>query len=130
MNDVDSNATLAEMVTWLARCDTLPADVEAKARLLLLDTLGCLLAGLRHPEVQKFGQALCVAFPGDTTWPTSDIGLGPAGMAALGAAAACWDEACEGNSSAHGRPGLPVVPALLALTAARDTSLADILVAL
>ena len=127
---IDSTSTLADAATWLAQCDTLPADVEAKARLLLLDTLGCLLAGLLHPEVLKFGQALRLAFPGDTAWPTSDIKLGPAGIAALGAAAACWDEACEGNSSAHGRPGLPVVPSLLALTATQDSTLSDLLMAL
>jgi 2-methylcitrate dehydratase PrpD len=127
---IERNATLAEAVSWLARCASLPADVEAKARLLLLDTFGCLLAGLRHPEAQQLGRALRLAFPGDVAWPGSDIRLGPAGCAALGAAAACWDEACEGNASAHGRPGLPVVPALLALTANRDTTLADLLLAL
>lgn len=121
---------MADATVWLTRCDTLPADVEAKARLLLLDTLGCLIAGLNHRDVKKFGQALRVAFPGDVAWPASDITLGPAGAAALGAAAACWDEACEGNASAHGRPGLPVVPALLALIATRDTSLGDLLLAL
>ncbi|MBX9847635.1 MAG: MmgE/PrpD family protein [Xanthobacteraceae bacterium] len=108
----------------------MPRDVEAKARLLLLDTLGCLLAGLTHPEVRKFGQALRLAFPGDVAWPASDIRLGPAGAAALGAAAACWDEACEGNASSHGRPGLPVAPALLALAASRETTLAELLLAL
>jgi len=126
----ERDSTLADAVSWLTRCGTLPADVEAKARLLLLDTLGCLLAGLRHPEVQQFGRALRLAFPGDVAWPRSDIRLGPAGSAALGAAAACWDEACEGHASAHGRPGLPVVPALLALSANRDTGLADLLLAL
>jgi len=126
----DSGATLEETVDWLARCDALPPDVEAKARLLLLDTFGCLLAGLQHPDVQKFSQALRVAFPGDAAWPSSDAKLGPAGLAALGAAAACWDEACEGNASSHGRPGLPVVPALLALASTREVSLGEILVAL
>src|SRR5882724_9381377 len=130
MSGPDAKPTLVEAVTWLSSCDTLPRDVEDKARLLLLDTFGCLLAGLRHPEVRKFGQALRLAFPGDAAWPASDIKLGPAGSAALGAAAACWDEACEGHASAHGRPGLPVVPALLALSANRDTGLADLLLAL
>ena len=125
-----STSTLEEAAAWLTQCDALPADVEAKTRLLLLDTLGCLLAGLRHSEVKQFGRALRLAFPGDTAWPASDINLGPAGLAALGAAAACWDEACEGNSSAHGRPGLPVVPALLALTTSRGTSFGDLLLAL
>jgi len=121
---------LADATAWLVRCDALPADVEAKARLLLLDTLGCLLAGLNHPDVKAFGRALRVAFPGDVAWPASDIQLAPAASGALGAAAACWDEACEGNASAHGRPGLPVVPALLALAATRNATLGELLLAL
>jgi 2-methylcitrate dehydratase PrpD len=130
MDSPGSKPTLAEAVTWLSRCDALPRDVEAKARLLLLDTFGCLLAGLLHPDVRKFGQALRLPFPGDAAWPTSDVKLGPAGLAALGAAAACWDEACEGHAPSHGRPGLPVVPALLALAASRPTTLGDLLLAL
>ena len=74
-------ATFADRVSWLARCDALPADVEAKARLLLLDTLGCLIAGLRHAEVCQFGHALVSAFPGTIAWPGSDIRLSPAGAA-------------------------------------------------
>jgi len=127
---VEADPTLGPAVAWLADCKSLPADVEAKARLLLLDTMGCLLAGLRHREVQQFGRALQFAFPGLSAWPTSDIALAPAGLAALGAAAACWDEACEGHSAAHGRPGLPVVPALLALSAGQHTTLGDLLLAL
>jgi 2-methylcitrate dehydratase PrpD len=127
---VEHEPTLATTVRWLAGVASLPADVEAKARLLLLDTLGCLIAGLRHPEVRQLGRALQPAFPGDVAWSGSEIALGPAGAAALGGAAACWDEACEGNASAHGRPGLPVVPALLALVRQRDTSLGDLLLAL
>src|SRR5882762_4976319 len=121
--DFHSASALSQAVAWLAELSALPPEVEAKARLLLLDTLGCLLAGLRHAEVRQLGHALRLAFPGDAAWPSSDIKLGGAGLAALGAAAACWDEACEGNSAAHGRPGLPVVPALLALSAAQDISL-------
>src|SRR5882757_3038839 len=128
--DFDSSATLRQPATWLADLNALPPEVDSKARLLLLDTFGCLVAGLRHPEVRRFGEALRLAFPGDTAWPASEIKLGTAGLAALGAAAACWDEACEGNSSAHGRPGLPVVPSLLALSATQNISLGELLVAL
>ena len=128
--DSDSSATLRQAATWLAELHVLPPEVDSKARLLLLDTFGCLVAGLRHPQARQLGAALRLAFPGDTAWPSSDIKLGGAGLAALGAAAACWDEACEGNSTAHGRPGLPAVPALLALSATEDVSLGDLLVAL
>ncbi len=130
MGEVESSAALSDAVNWLARCATLPAAVEAKARLLLLDTLGCLVAGLRHPEVGQFAQSLAIAFPGAAAWPASEVKLSPAGLAALGAAAACWDEACEGNAAAHGRPGLPVVPALLALATTRDVGLGELLLAL
>jgi len=129
MNDTDTKESLADAVAWLAACGALPEHVEAKARLLLLDTLGCLIAGLQHDDVTGFGRSLRLAFPGTLTWPSSDIALGAAGLGALGATAACWDEACEGNAAAHGRPGLPVVPALLALAAERDASLGDVLLA-
>lgn len=117
-------------MTWLQGCTTLPDAVEQKARLLVLDTFGCLLAGLRWDEVQRFGRGLVLAFPGDVRWPGSNIGLSPAGSSALGAAAACWDEACEGHAEAHGRPGLPIVPCLLALAAQHDRSLGELLLAL
>src|SRR5258708_31725410 len=126
----DSTATLRQAATWLAQLQALLPEVDSKARLLLLETFGCLVAGLRHPEVRRLGEALRLAFPGDTAWPSSDIKLGGAGLAALGAAAACWDEACGGNSAAPGRPGVPVVPALLALSATPDISLRDPLFAL
>src|SRR5690348_6497890 len=127
MSEHGEAASLSDAAAWLAQVGALPPEVDAKARLLLLDTVGCLLAGLRHSEVKQLGQALRLAFPGDAAWPSSDIKLGAAGLAALGAAAACWDEACEGNSAAHGRPGLPVVPALLALSATHDVSLGDLI---
>jgi len=44
---------LDDTTHWLAQTDALPANVEAKARLLLLDTFGCLLAGLVHPAVKQ-----------------------------------------------------------------------------
>lgn len=126
----EAQSTFEDTVTWLKDCRALPDDVDTKARLLLLDTFGCILAGLRHGEVRQFARALAAAFPGDVQWPGSDVRLGPAGAAALGAAAACWDEACEGNAQAHGRPGLPVVPCLLALAAQRNATLGDLLLAL
>ncbi|MBV9811437.1 MAG: MmgE/PrpD family protein, partial [Acetobacteraceae bacterium] len=93
----------------------IPGAVARKARLLLLDSIGCIVAGLRDPQVQRLAHALAPLFPGAVRLPGSDVSLGPAGTAALAAAAMCWDEANEGLARAHGRPALPVVPALLAL---------------
>lgn len=122
--------SLGDASRWLAGVRELPPEVAAKARLLLLDTVGCLIAGLTHHEVAQFGDALRIAFPGEMSWLTSDVALGPAGLAALGAAAVCWDEACDGHSGAHGRPVLPVIPAILALGGARKTKLGEVLLAL
>jgi 2-methylcitrate dehydratase PrpD len=105
-----------------------PPQVMAKARLLLLDSIGCIAAGLRHDEVRRIGASLAPLFPGDRRLPGGDVLLGPAGCAALGAAAMCWDEANEGLAQAHGRPALPVVPALIAL--AGQYSLGQLLQAL
>lgn len=83
----------------------------AKARLLLLDSLGCALAGLRHLRVAAFAQALQLSFPGDVA--LAGTRLAPGAAAAVLAAASCWDEANEGLARAHGRPALPVAPLAL-----------------
>ena len=108
----DAATDFDDVIAWAGAA--LPDAVERKARLLLLDSIGCIAAGLRHAEVQRFAASLAVWFPGDVRLPGCAIALGSAGAAALGAAAMCWDEANEGLAVAHGRPALPIVPALLA----------------
>lgn len=97
-------APLAEALEWLFRTRA-PVPVDTKARELLLDTFGCVIAARRHPELRAFGEKLEAADPGSA-----------ASAAAVFAAAACWDEACEGSARAHGRPGLPVLAACNALS--------------
>ncbi len=94
---------LAEAIEWLFRTRP-PAAVDAKARMLVLDTLGCAIAGRRHAEVQAYARSLEAADPGSA-----------ASAAALFASSACWDEACEGLARAHGRPGVAVLAACSAL---------------
>ena len=99
-----------EVIAWAL--DGPPeGPVAAKARLLLLDSLGCALAGLRHPRVAAFARALEQGFPGNVV--LADARLAPAAAAAVLAAATCWDEANEGLARAHGRPALPVAPLAL-----------------
>jgi 2-methylcitrate dehydratase PrpD len=98
-------------------------EADEKARLLLLDSLGCALAGLAHPRVAAFAQAMQRGFPGDVAM--AGARLAPGGAAAVLAAATCWDEANEGLARAHGRPALPVAPlALVALARGVDPALA------
>lgn len=102
-------------VTWAWGGPPLGSGAEAKARLLLLDTLGCAVAGLQHPRPRALAEALAAWMPGPVR--VAGVGLSRAGAAAVLAAAACWDEANEGLARAHGRPGLPVAPLALAALA-------------
>ncbi len=113
--NVDIETSLAETLDWLFRTPP-PAAVEAKARVLVLDTLGCALAGRRHAEVEAYARALEAADPGAAS-----------SAAALFASAACWDEACEGLARAHGRPGVAVLAACSALAQRRGHTFQQLL---
>ncbi|MBU8542724.1 MULTISPECIES: MmgE/PrpD family protein [Roseomonadaceae] len=101
--------TLLPVIDWAFAGPS--GTAEARARLLLLDSLGCALAGLGHPRVAAFAQAMQAGFPGDVA--LAGARLAPAAAAAVLAAATCWDEANEGLARAHGRPALPVAPLAL-----------------
>lgn len=127
---MDSGGTADEfddVVAWIAPA-ALPVEVERKARLMLADSLGCILSGLRHAEVAATAAALARWFPGGLSLPGCAAALGSGGLAAVAAAAMCWDEANEGLARAHGRPALAVVPVLLAMS--RDEPLGRLLRAL
>lgn len=128
-NFAQHDAQLSAVVDWLAAAHpTADQAVSDRARLLLLDTLGCAIAGLAHDEVSAYVAQLagqqgvgCPGFP---------VGLTPSHFGQAMTMAACWDEACEGLSSAHGRPGLHTVPAAVAMGLDRYASLATTLDAL
>jgi 2-methylcitrate dehydratase PrpD len=121
---------LAPVVAWLYDADPLAAPaVDEKARLLLLDTLGCFVAALVHDEPRALARELQAHAPGAVVLPGIDAGAGlsPFAAAFLLAVGACWDEACEGLGRAHGRPGLHAVPAALACSLKQDRDLATAL---
>jgi 2-methylcitrate dehydratase PrpD len=101
--------TFDAVIAWAK--DGPSGEAARKARLVLLDSLGCALAGLRHPRVTAFAQAMQAAFPGDVA--VAGALLAPGAAAAVLATATCWDEANEGLARAHGRPALPVAPLAL-----------------
>jgi len=128
-NFAQHDAQLRAVLDWLAETPpTADQAVAARARLLLLDTLGCALAGLGRDEVAAYVARLSA---GDATaCPGFPPGLSPSHLGQAMALAACWDEACEGMAAAHGRPGLHAVPAAVALALESDARLADTLDAL
>ena len=98
-------------------------SVADAARLLLLDSLGCMIAGLGHATPRRFADALAVTMSGAVHLPGCAAGLSEAGAAAVLAAAMCWDEANEGLARAHGRPALAVAPLCISALAAGRVSL-------
>lgn len=96
--------------------------VADKARLLLLDSLGCMIAGLGHAVPRRFAEALAMTMPGALHLPRCAVGVSEAGTAAVLASAMCWDEANEGLARAHGRPALAVAPLCIAAMAAGRVS--------
>ena len=105
---------LAEVLEW-AWTAAPPAEVREKARLLFLDTVGCVLAASRKPRIQAWAAQLARAEPGPARVPGFAQGFSTGAAAALFCTSACWDEACEGLARAHGRPGMPVMAAAWAL---------------
>src|SRR5450759_786289 len=91
-------------LAWLFATSA-PSAVEDKARLLVLDTIGCVLAAGDKDEPRAIAQRLADFDPGICVVPGFPARLSASAAAAQFAASACWDEACEGLARAHGRPG-------------------------
>ena len=106
--------------------DTLPGEVTDKARLMLLDTVACMLAARNAPEVLGLETQMSMLESGAFQFPGGKP-LSNLGAAAVGAMAATWDEACEGLAVAHGRPGVPVIAALLPYAVTGDAELGVLL---
>lgn len=105
-------ARFGDVIAWAWDGPPEGGAADARARLMLLDSLGCMLAGLRHQRVRAFAAAMQAWMPGRIG--VGDASLSPAGVASVLAVAMCWDEANEGLARAHGRPGLSVAPLVVA----------------
>jgi 2-methylcitrate dehydratase PrpD len=120
----DAQRAVLQAVVALHAAQPAGAEAAAQARRLLVDTVGCALAGRHAEEVRRLEAALAACEPGDFSLPAGPaMSVQPA--AQVLAMAATWDEACEGHALAHGRPGVPLVAALLPLALKRGASLGE-----
>ena len=104
----------------------LPGPVADHAKLVMLDTIGCALAGSCAPEVAAWQAEASSLEPGSFRLGACPrLGLRPAVQ--LLAIAPTWHEACEGHAFAHGRPGIATLAALLPLGLERNLSLQGLL---
>ena len=107
------------------RIDTpAPRDVDRHARLIVLDTLGCALAGRVAPEVEALETYAASLEAGSISLPGGP-GLGLRNASQILAIGPTWHEACEGHPFSHGRPGIATFAALLPLALARDATLGE-----
>ncbi|WP_372094730.1 MmgE/PrpD family protein [Tistrella mobilis] len=107
--------TFAEAATGI-RFGDFDADLSAQARLVVLDCLGAIAAGMQEPEMRALTARLARR-GGTVTAPAVGAGLAlRADDAALAnGIAGTMLELDEGNSFARGHPGIHVLPALLAV---------------
>lgn len=103
--------------------DDIPASVRQHAKLVLLDTLGVILAGSERPEVHQLrgrlttapGVGATVFAPG---WPATDTRT----AALLNAIAGRSIELCEGHRLVSSQPAVQVLPGVLAIGEATHRS--------
>lgn len=105
------------------RLQDVPLPVRRHARLVLLDTLGVILAGARRPEVASLRERIAGARGGNATvyapgFPRSD----PRHAALLNGIAGRAIELCEGLRLASGQAAMQVLPAVLAVGEAEGST--------
>ena len=98
------------------RAEDIPARVLERARLILVDTLAVIAAGMRTPELTALSDAQIAAGAPGNAWV---IGRGCRSnrfdAALLNGIAGAWHDFDEGNTLANGHPGIQVLPAALAI---------------
>ncbi|SFQ25418.1 MmgE/PrpD family protein [Variovorax sp. 770b2] len=122
--EADAQRVVLQATVALHAAQPASADAALQARRLLIDTVGCALAGRHADEVRRLEAALGACEPGDFSLP-GGTAMGVQAAAQVLAMAATWDEACEGHALAHGRPGVPLVAALLPLALRRGATLGE-----
>ena len=111
--------------------DDIPAPVKRHAKLVLLDTIGVILAGSVRPEVAALRSSMAsTAGPGATVYaigaPTHD----PRTAALLNGIAGRAIELCEGLRLASGQAAMQILPGMLAVGEHAGASGKDLLAAL
>jgi 2-methylcitrate dehydratase PrpD len=112
-----------------AQWESVPAAVQHHTRLVLLDTLGVILAGSERPEVRQLRERLAGG-AGATVyargWPSHD----PRTAALLNGIAGRSIELCEGLRFVSGQAAMQVLPGVLAVAEQAHSTGREVLTAL
>lgn len=123
---------IVELARFVARTqwDDIPAPVRHHTKLVVLDTLGVMLAGAQRPEVAELRARLApTAGSGATVyirgWPQND----PRTAALLNGIGGRSIELCEGLRLVTGQPAMQVLPGALAVAESAGSSGRELLAA-
>src|SRR5436305_13260255 len=124
---IEALARFVAQTQW----EDIPEPVQRHAKLVLLDTLGVILAGAERPEVRGLRDALAgTAGSGATVfargWPTHD----PRTAALLNGIAGRSIELCDGLRVVSGQAAMQVLPGVLAVGEQAGSAGREILAAL
>jgi 2-methylcitrate dehydratase PrpD len=124
---IEALAKFAAETRW----EDVPAPVQRQTKLVLLDTIGVILAGSVRPEVVQVRERMATtAGTGATVyahgWPTHD----PRTAALLNGIAGRAIELCEGLRLASGQPAIQILPGMLAVGEHAKSSGKELLAAL
>ena len=98
------------------RWEDIPAPVQQHAKLVLLDTIGVILAGSVRPEVAALRERMsATAGTGATVYAPGTPTHDPRTAALLNGIAGRAIELCEGLRLASGQPAMQILPGILAV---------------
>jgi 2-methylcitrate dehydratase PrpD len=124
---------IEELAQFVAqtRWEDVPEPVRRHGKLVLLDTLGVILAGSERPEVRQLRERLAAGAGSGATvyargWPAVD----PRSAALLNGVAGRAIELCEGYRLASGQAAMQVLPGVLAVGEQHGKSGREVLLAL
>src|SRR6476646_8405800 len=109
---------IEELARFVAgtKCGDIPEPMRRHAKLVLLDTLGVILAGGERPEVAALRERLAAtAGSGATVYARGWPGQDPRSAALLNGIAGRAIELCEGLRLVSGQAALQVLPGVLAV---------------
>ena len=122
---------IEELAAFVARTrwEDVPASVQHHTKLVLLDTLGVILAGAERPEVRRFREQLGTG-SGATVYASGFPSHDPRTAALLNGIAGRSIELCEGLRLVSGQAAMQVLPGVLAVGEQAGSSGRDMLAAL
>jgi 2-methylcitrate dehydratase PrpD len=111
--------------------DDIPERVQQHAKIVLLDTLGVILAGSERPEVMQLRERLApTAGSGATVYARGGTAHDPRTAALLNGIAGRAIELCEGLRLVSGQAAVQILPGILALGEHEDIAGRELMAAL